>query len=262
MNVNRLQEGLHTKRFGKQVVFLREVGSTNDAAKELADSGAAEGTVVVAESQTAGRGRLGREWLSPRGGLYFSVILRPKLSAQEAVKLVFMAGLAAAEVAHEAYGLNVVTKWPNDVILEGRKLCGILSEMSIRGKDVSFVVLGFGVNANLNVRKTMPRPLRESVASLSDELGKKVELELLFRTLLQKLENLYDVFLHEGFARILEKWKEHANLGQVVMVTNGIEELSGVAVDVDDDGSLLVKLEEGPLKRVAVGDVSPQHGRT
>jgi len=257
MNVNKLQEGLQTKRLGRQIFFCREVGSTNDWAKELAFFGAAEGTVAVAETQTAGHGRQDREWFSPAGGLWFSVVLKPKLQAKETVKLVFAVSLAVAEVLSEKYGLRVETKWPNDVLIDGRKVCGILAEMNTKGEKVNYAVVGIGVNVNFNADKVFSQEMRKIATSLETELGKKVSLEELFRALLEKLENVYDSFIEKDFAPILASWKKYAGfLGSQVGVRSDAERFSGLAVDVDDDGSLIVKLEDGSLKHVACGDVS------
>jgi len=259
LNVNRLQEGLRTKRFGRNIVFLREVGSTNDLAKELAGYGAVEGTVVVAETQTCGRGRLDREWISPKGGLWFSIILRPELKPTEAVRLVFVSGLAVAEVLRELYGLKVETKWPNDVLVDGRKVSGILAEMNTTGEGVNFVIIGIGVNADFDVEKVFPEELKEVATSLETEIGGKVQLEALFRALLEKLETLYELFLKEGFGSILKKWKCYATfLGCQVEVSSETEKWFGLALDVDSDGSLVMRLEDGTLKRVFVGDATLQ----
>ena len=257
VNVDRLQEGLRTRRFGRTILFLREVGSTNDLAKELASYGVVEGTVVVAETQTAGRGRLGREWVSPKGGLWFSVILKPKLKPAEAVGLVFVAGLAVAEALRELYAVQVETKWPNDVLLKGRKVCGILSEMSTVDEKVNYVTVGVGVNANFDVEKAFPEELRANATSLENELGRKVKLEELFKALLEKLENVYELFLKEGFAPVLGKWKTYAGfLGSQVEVTSGTEKWVGLASDVGNDGALVMKLGDGTVKRVFVGDAT------
>ncbi len=257
VNVDRLQEGLRTKRFGRNILFLRKVGSTNDLAKELAGYGAAEGTVVVAETQTAGRGRLDREWVSPKGGLWFSVVLKPELKPAEAVRLVFVAGLAVAEVLHELYRVRVETKWPNDVVMKGRKVCGILTEMNTTGEKVNYVTVGVGVNANLDVEKVFPEDLRTVATSLENELGRKVGLEELFKALLERLENIYGLFLEEGFASVLGKWKKYAGfLGCQVEVTSGTEKWVGLASDVGNDGALVMRLEDGTVKRVFVGDAA------
>jgi len=257
ISVDKLQEGLLTKRLGKCIFYTREVGSTNEWAKELAKLGAEEGTVAVAETQTAGRGRLGREWLSPEGGLWFSVVLRPKLRVSEAVGLVFAASLAVAEVLHEAYGLAVETEWPNDVLVRGRKICGILCEMSTTSEAVNFVVVGAGVNVNLDVGSVLPRSLQSVATSVQNELGKKVRLEGLLRFMLEKLEIVYDLYVKEGVVPVLEKWKKYARfIGQTVRVASGNERVCGLVFDVDSEGALVLKLENGTLRRFLVGDVS------
>jgi BirA family biotin operon repressor/biotin-[acetyl-CoA-carboxylase] ligase len=257
INVDKLQESLHTKQFGKWIVFWREVGSTNDYAKKLANYGAPEGTVVIAETQTAGRGRLGREWVSPKGGLYFSIVLRPKLSASEAVRLVFVAGLAIAKVLDEVYGLRVETKWPNDVLVNGKKICGILSEMNTTEEKVNYAIVGIGLNANIDVEKKFQGQLKALVTSIENELGRIVKLEELFVVLLEKLESLYELFLKEGLNPILDGWKSYAGfLGKQVVVTGETERLCGLALDVDGDGALVVRLDNGAVKRVFVGDIS------
>jgi len=257
IRVNKLQEGLRTKRLGRSILFSREVDSTNEWAKELAMNGAYEGTVVMAETQTTGRGRLGREWVSPTGGLWFSFILRPKLRPAEAVKLTFVAGLAVAKVLREMFGSKAETKWPNDVLVNGRKICGILTEMNTTGETVNFVVVGIGVNANFDVEKAFPEPLKKVATSLENELGRKIRLEGLFRGLLERLENLYELFMKEGFDSILEEWKDCAGfLGCQVEVVSPNKKLSGLALDVDHDGALVVRLKDGTIRRVFVGDVS------
>jgi BirA family biotin operon repressor/biotin-[acetyl-CoA-carboxylase] ligase len=257
LNVGRLQEGLRTKRFGRNIVFLREVGSTNDFAKELAGYGAVEGTIVVAETQTCGRGRLDREWVSPKGGLWFSIILRPELKPAEAFGLAFVSGLAVAEVLRELYGLKAETKWPNDVLVNGRKVCGILTEMKTAGKRINYVIVGIGVNANFDVAKVFPEELRKIATSLENVLGRKVSLEELFKALIEKLENIHELFLKEGFGPVLKKWKAYAGfLGCQVEVASDSEELCGLALDVNSEGALILRLEEGTERRVFAGDLS------
>jgi BirA family biotin operon repressor/biotin-[acetyl-CoA-carboxylase] ligase len=257
MNLNKLQEGLQTRQFGRRIVFMHEASSTNDAAKELAILGAAEGTVVVAETQTVGRGRLARQWVSSKGGLYFSIVLRPRLNSKEAVKLVFVAGLAVAKVLDEMYKLSVGTKWPNDVLARGRKICGILSESQLSGDSVGFVVVGVGINANISVEKDFPEALKRTATSMKGELGKAVALEELFIGLVEEMEKEYDLFMHDGFSGILNRWKRYAVfLGGEVEVACGSERWQGLALDVDGDGALVLECEDGTTRRVLVGDVS------
>jgi BirA family biotin operon repressor/biotin-[acetyl-CoA-carboxylase] ligase len=257
LNVNQLQDGLCTRRFGRSILFSREVDSTNKWAKELATYGADEGTVVIAETQTKGRGRLDREWISPTGGLWFSLILSPNLSPTEAVRLTLVAGLAVAKVLREMFHLKTETKWPNDVLVNGRKICGVLTEMNTIGETVNFTIVGVGVNANFDVENVFPEQLKKAATSLEKELGRKVKLEKLFRALLEQLENLYELFVKEGFNPILEEWKNYAGfLGCKVEVSSPTGKMSGVALDVDDEGALVLRLEDGTVKRVFVGDVS------
>lgn len=257
LNVNQLQDGLRTRRFGRNILFSREVDSTNKWAKKLAIYGAGEGTVTIAETQMKGRGRLDREWISPTGGLWFSLILRPKLSPTEAIKLTFVAGLAVAKVLREMFDLRAETKWPNDVLVNGRKICGVLAEMNTTGETVNFVVVGVGVNVNFDVENVFPEQLKRVATSLEKELGRKVKLEKLFRALLERLENLYELFIKEGFNPILNEWKNYAGfLGCKVEVSSPAGKMSGLALDIDDEGALVLRLEDGTVKRVFVGDVS------
>ncbi|MEM3622562.1 MAG: biotin--[acetyl-CoA-carboxylase] ligase [Candidatus Bathyarchaeia archaeon] len=259
MKVDKIQENLQTKKLGKKILFLHEIGSTNDLAKEMANYRASEGTIAIAETQIAGRGRLDRQWFSPKGGLYFSVILRPKVTVKESVGLIFVASLAVAKVLHETYGLHAETKWPNDVLVNGRKVCGILSETKTKGEKVDYVVIGLGINANVDVEKKFPEELKTVATSLANELGKKVRLGELFKLLLEKLDSLYEQFLKEGFTQVLKEWKKYADfLGKTVEVTDGTGRFCGLALDVDNDGALIVGLEDGTVKRFFVGDISLQ----
>ncbi len=242
---------------GRTVFVAYSVDSTNEWAKQLAKLGACEGTVVVAETQTKGHGRLGRRWLSPVGGLWFSAILKPKLKAEEAVQLVFVASLAVAEVLHELYGLQARVKWPNDVLIKDRKVCGILAESSTTNNTVDYVVVGVGINANFDVKKALPEHLWSDTTSVRSELGRKVRFEKLFVNLIEKMEKTYGVLLKDGFVRILSDWKRYACfLGRAVCVNDGAEKLSGLAIDVNRDGSLVVQLENGVTRHFLVGDIS------
>ncbi len=257
VNVARLQEGLQTRWVGRNVFFSREIGSTNEWAKELAGLGACEGTVVLAEIQSAGRGRLGREWFSPVGGLWFSVILRPQLKPAESVRLVFAAGLAVAEALHEQYGLRVETKWPNDVLVNGRKICGVLTEMNSVGEKANFVVVGIGVNVNFDVSKVFPKELQRTTSSLEKECGRQVSLDELLRVLLVKLEKIYESSTLGDFSSVLLEWKKYARfLGSQAEVSTDDGKLCGVALDVDEEGALLLKQESGLVKHVFFGDIS------
>lgn len=236
--------------------FRREVNSTNEWAKELAEEGAEEGTITLAQTQKAGCGRLGREWISPKGGLWFSIILRPNQKASEAAKLVFVAGLAVAEVLQEKYGFEIETKWPNDVLVKGRKICGILCEMNTKGENVSYLIVGVGLNVNFSVHNVLPESIRSEATSIEDEQGGKVQLESLLGTLLQRMEECYRSFLETGFADTLRRWKNYAAfLGRTIIIIEP-HRLKGLAMDVDNNGALIVKLDEGTIRKVVAGDIA------
>ena len=256
IRLEEFKKSLQTRHFGKCIFFSREVNSTSDWAKELAETGAEEGTVTLAQAQTAGRGRLGREWISPKGGLWFSIVLRPYQKASDAMKLVFVASLVVAEILSEKYGLRTETKWPNDVLVNGKKICGVLAEMSTKGEKVNYVILGVGVNANFCAHNVLSESVKTTATSIQDELGKKIRLESLFRALLGEMERSYDRYVEAGFVPLLERWKRHAGfLGQMVVVTDQNERLNGLALDVDLEGALILRLEDGTVRRIVVGDV-------
>lgn len=261
-DLSRLQIGLRNRFLGKTMFFSKNVPSTNDWAEELARFGAFEGTVVVAVTQTRGRGRLHRKWVSPDGGLWFSVIFRPKLSARDAHKLTFVAGVAVAETLREMYGLKTETKWPNDVSVDGRKICGILGKANASGGKVDFVILGIGVNANFDPKHALPKSLREKATSLENELGRRVRLEKLLAKLLEKLEETYDIYAREGFNTVLEKWKGYACfLGHEVELSDKNLKIKGLACGVNQDGALVLRLEDGNLANIVTGDVSMRSDR-
>ncbi|MGA3192132.1 MAG: biotin--[acetyl-CoA-carboxylase] ligase [Candidatus Bathyarchaeia archaeon] len=257
LNPGKLQEGSRTRLLGKSILFSKEVASTNQWAKKLASQGAPEGWITIAETQTHGRGRLDREWISPLGGLWFSLILRPKQGLAKTAELTFVAGVAVAETLHEQYGLRTQTKWPNDVLVNGRKICGILGEATTKGKEIGAVVLGIGINANFDAERVLPESIRARTTSLETELNRTIQLEELFSRLLEKLETIYALYSRRGFSSILRRWKRYAGfLGQEVEVTERNEKVRGLAYDVDKDGSLILKLENGTFKHVFAGDVS------
>jgi biotin-[acetyl-CoA-carboxylase] ligase BirA-like protein len=251
-----VRKGLQTDFIGKTIRHFREVTSTNDIAKELAAKGAEEGTVVIAETQTQGRGRIGRRWASPTGGIWFSTVLRPDVTPKDALRLTLTAAVAVAHAIRETLELNAEIKWPNDVLIHGRKVCGILTEMSTRGQTVDFVTLGIGINANVDI-DTFPENLRASLTSLRTELKREVNRESLLQALLEELENQYKILIQQGFGQILKEWKSLAMfLGSYVEVAVYDEKLSGFATDVDHNGALLIKTQDGRIRKVTSGDVT------
>ena len=245
---------LNTHDLGQTLHWSEELASTNDRARELADAGAVHGEVVVAESQTAGRGRRGRSWSSPaRQNLYLSVILRPSLPPQRAPELTLLSSVAACEACRKA-GVEAGIKWPNDVLVGGRKVAGILTELSAEPDAVHWVVLGIGVNLNSGP-EDFPAELREVVTSLSIERGQPVPRALFAAALLSELEQWLDLHADEGFGPIRAAWRERSvTLGREVRADGENGEIAGVAEDIDETGALLVRVRGG-LVRVVAGDV-------
>jgi len=256
MRPNKVKASLRTKRIGRTIHSFRQVSSTNDIAKELAAKGAKEGTVVVAETQTRGRGRLGREWFSPKGGIWLSIILRPKISPKDASKLTLTTSVAVARAINKLYDLKAKIKWPNDVQINGRKVCGILTEATTRGKTTDFVVVGIGVNANIDL-SFLPETLRGSTTSLKEELKTEIERERFLSALLNEIERYYKLFAQVKFYSILREWRSLcSHMGSQVKITSFNETFEGRAVDVDENGALQVKLGDGTTRRVVSGDVT------
>jgi len=237
--------------------LIEETSSTNELAKQLALSGAKEGTIIISATQSSGRGRLRRTWASPLGGLWFSIILRPRIRPADVHKLTVLAGLSAAETLRRLYGLAIETKWPNDILVDGRKICGILCEAHSKGEKVNFAIVGIGINANFDPLKALPNSIAANASSIETELGRRIRLEDLLAALLERLEANYDTCMESGFASILAVWKKHASfLGQEVRVIDRGKPITGLAEDVDEEGYLVIKLKNGTSKHVLAGDVS------
>jgi BirA family biotin operon repressor/biotin-[acetyl-CoA-carboxylase] ligase len=247
---------LSTHDLGRTIHYYDTLPSTNELAFRLAHDGAEHGEVVVTEQQTAGKGRRGRVWASPPGlNLYFSAILRPlELPPQHAPELTLVAAVALTEVLREA-GTEAAIKWPNDVQIDGRKVAGILTELSAEPERVHFVVLGVGVNLNAQPEH-FPEELRATATSLGLVRGQRVPRALFTANLWTRLEEWLDLHLETGFDAVRQRWKElSCTLGQDVLVRTDRREFRGLAEDIDTSGALLVRTEDGSVERVLAGDV-------
>jgi len=248
---------METEWLGRRIQVFDEIPSTNDLAKKLAAEGTAEGTVVIADKQTQGRGRMGRAWSSPAGqGLWFSVVLRPPLQPYQASELVFVAAVGVCQALRDLTGLDILIKWPNDLLLDGKKVCGILAEMSAEIDLLNYVVIGIGINVNQR-EEDFPAELAMTATSLrlaSEEYFRRSEL---LPAILLQLERAYIGYLQKGFAYILDLWKTmNCTLGREVKVISHGTEYYGKAEDLAQDGSLLVRKADQQLEKVMVGDVS------
>lgn len=241
-------------RFGEVVHHLEAVTSTQDIAKDMALKGTPEGTVVVAKKQTQGRGRLGRKWFSPEGGLWFSVILRPDIAPGETPRITLLGAVSIAQAIREVTGLEAEIKWPNDILIKDRKVAGILTEANAIVEKINFILLGIGINVNVDT-SIFPEDLLMPATSLSVESGKEIQLPLLLQSCLEYLQSYY-AWLKTDFEKILGEWRNlSAILGRKVRVSALGETLEGIAVDVDEQGSLLLKVPSGEVMAIRTGDL-------
>ena len=256
LSAEEVKNSLSTKILGSDIKYFTTTDSTNNQAKKLAMDGAVDGTIVISEEQNGGRGRLSRSFFCPKyKGIWFSVILRPDFLPQEAPKCTLLAAVAVTKAIYDVTGVKVGIKWPNDILYNGKKLVGILTEMSAEMERINYIVLGIGIDVNISVEET-PEDIRDIMTSLSQITGKKVSRLELLNKLLYHLEQLYIMAQKQSFAPILDEWRKYSiTLNQEIKVISGNDVTYGEAVDIDDDGALLVKIN-GQIKRVLAGDVS------
>jgi len=242
---------LGTRFVGQKVIYYPSLTSTMEVAKQEARLGAVEGTVIVAGEQTIGRGRRKRAWLSPKGNIALSIILYP--SADYLPNLIMLSSLAVVYSIESITGLKPQLKWPNDALIKGKKVCGILIESRVKGKKADYAVIGIGINANLRL---VDYPEISPIAtSLSDELGREVPELYLIRRLLVELEKLYLALL--SGEPVYEQWRDRlVTLGRRVQVNWGKTRYEGIAESVARDGSLLLRCSDGSLAKIVAGDVT------
>ena len=246
-----------TKIVGRDIHVFEQTTSTNDVIEKLARDGVKEGAVVFAESQTKGRGRLGRAWMSPaRKGLWFSILLRPELRPQETTQLTVASATALRRAIQSETGLNPEIKWPNDILIGGKKVAGILTELSAELDRVKHVILGVGVDVNLGANE-FPQELRRTATSLKIETGKAVSRPELATAILRELDCDYARVCGNLFANVADEWEAHCTtIGRVVTIRVGGRQVRGRAESLDDDGALLLRTEHGHLERITGGDVT------
>ena len=243
-------DALHPWEFpGREatVHYFSEVDSTMDIARELARKGCPDFSVVIAGRQNNGRGRLRRNWHSARGGLYFTVVLRPQIPPVISPRVIFCASLTLVRILHRRFNVNAGVKWPNDILIDERKICGMLSEMEAEADQVNYLNVGVGLNVNND-----PTRLEPNAVSLKQILGRPVSR----KKLLAEYLNAFESHLSEyGVDRAVEQWKEYTvTLNRNVRIVTGSETIEGRAVDVDENWSLLLERNDGSLKTVFYGD--------
>ena len=243
-------KGLETDFVGKDLRYFREVSSTNEAAREIA-ANCENGTVVLAEVQTKGRGRLSRPWHSPTGGIWISIVLKPEIPLAQAYRINMAVSVAIARAMFSLYGIKAGIKWPNDLLVNDRKLCGILMEVSAETDRLEYAVVGIGINANVDENSF---PSDWNATSLSREMGSQVSRTKLIQTLLMEIENAYKQM---GELDTYLDWRDRSvTLGRRVRVTSSDGDLEGQAVYLSEDGALGIELagEHGEIRRVVAGD--------
>ncbi len=246
-----------TRIIGRDIQVFEQTTSTNDVVEKLARDGVREGVVVFAESQTKGRGRLGRKWVSPaRKGLWFSILLRPNLRPQETTQLTVASATALRRAIVSETGLDVEIKWPNDILIGGKKVAGILTEMSAELDRVRHVIPGIGIDVNQDVSE-FPPELRKIATSLKIESGESVSRAALAVAILRELGEEYTRVCAGKFSGIADEWEEHCGtIGKEVTVQIGDRKIRGRAESLDDDGSLVLRTEHGRLQCITGGDVT------
>lgn len=251
----RIREYLHTKWLGSTILYEPEMDSTNIQAKRLGEHDAVNGTVVVTECQTAGRGRRGKTWVSPAGNCYFSILLRPEVLVDRASIITLVSAMALAKAIKQVAALDTMIKWPNDVIANGKKLCGILTESSTDLEYINYAVVGIGINAN---QTDFPEEIKDMASSIRLETGKEVNRAELLGTFLNVFETYYETFLEtEDLTKLSEEYNRLlVNRGREVKIIEKETERILTAVGIDDKGGLIVEDCNGQRETIISGEVS------
>ena len=253
-----VQRGLSTTYIGKKIYYFPELESTNIAAKEKAlhrAEGMSEGTLIIAERQSAGKGRLGREWFSPAGGIWLSIILYPQLSPSYISRITLMTAVATVKALENYTLIKPKIKWPNDILINEKKVCGILTEMSAELDIINWVVVGIGVNVNIDHQR-FPEDIQANTISLKEVSGEEVLRVKLAQTFLQEFEKYYEKLKRKEFSSILKEWKLYSHtLGKKIRVDMGERIITGEAIDINEEGALILKKEDGELIKIISGTI-------
>jgi len=252
-----IRDTLSTKKLGQgEIYYFSELDSTNNEGKKQANLGCREGAIVLSETQNGGRGRLSRSWFSPPGkGIWLSVVLRPPFNPYDAPKCTLLAAVAVTKAIRSITGVECGIKWPNDILYQGKKIVGILTDMSAEIDVINYVVIGMGINVNIEEQE-FPAELVHIATSLAIIVGHHVSRLVLLNAVLTELEQAYESVIQRGFSEMLDEWRElSVTLGKNVNVVGSGREFSGIAINIDNDGALLVQTEEA-IERVLAGDVS------
>ncbi|WLD91800.1 biotin--[acetyl-CoA-carboxylase] ligase [Alkalihalobacillus sp. AL-G] len=257
LHPGEIKSNLKTEKLGQNVHYEEQVTSTQEIAHRLAMEGAPEGTIAIAEQQTTGRGRLGRPWHSPKGsGIWMSIILKPNIPPQQAPQLTLLAAVSVVQGIQKSTGLKPQIKWPNDILIDGKKIVGILTELQAEADRVNSVIMGIGINVN-TPEDSFPEELASIATSLKVENGgSDIDRSELVRSILEEMEKLYTLYLEHGFAPIKLLWEgSAASLGKHVRVKTLSGELTGKAQGITDEGVLLIEDQAGEVHQVYSADI-------
>jgi BirA family transcriptional regulator, biotin operon repressor / biotin---[acetyl-CoA-carboxylase] ligase len=251
---SEIKAGLATKFLGKEVIYEKSTTSTQEIAHKLANSGVKEGTIVVADEQVGGKGRLGRPWYSPIGtGIWLSMILKPKIPPQQAPQLTLLTAVAVIRGIRAVTGLQCDIKWPNDILLEGKKLVGILTEMQADPDQIHSVIIGIGINVN---QLTFPDEINEIATSLRLIKQEEINRASVIKSVMEHFEQLYELFLAEGFLPIKKMWEAHAiTIGRNIIARSISGSIQGFAKGITDDGVLLLEDDLGVIHKIYSADI-------
>jgi BirA family biotin operon repressor/biotin-[acetyl-CoA-carboxylase] ligase len=255
LNADEIQKELKTQVIAKKIYAFAQLSSTNDFAKRLAQAGENEGSLIISEQQTKGRGRLGRSWESPPGqGLWFSLVLRPNISIEKIGLISLFAGVSVAQAVENMTNLTPALKWPNDLLINSKKFCGVLIESEIESRTLSFLVLGIGINVNQSVLDFSDITLTHAT-SLQIESGAAIDRIKLLVEVLHNFERNYSDFKSENFSNILNEWKKRCPyLNKKIVIRQNHRQLKGVFENLDESGRLLLRLANGEIKKISEGE--------
>jgi BirA family biotin operon repressor/biotin-[acetyl-CoA-carboxylase] ligase len=256
ITAKEILNNLSTNIFGKDIFFYQVVTSTQKIATEMAMSGAAEGTVIVAEEQTEGRGRLQRKWHTPSGNsVAMSIIIRPRILLSSTPHFTLLVAVSIVKAIKDISTLNPKIKWPNDILINGKKSVGILTELNAEADQINFLIVGIGINVN-QVIDDLPKEIQNIATSLAIEDGKKFRRAELIRSILTNLEYFYEKYIKEGFTSIKDIWeKESCTIGENIIAKTSLETIEGRAVGITNDGILLLEDKEGNIHNIISGDI-------
>lgn len=250
-----ISRGLGTKYIGHSIHFYEELESTNNTAKQFVDQDAEDGTVIIAAKQTAGRTRKHEKWASPEGGIYMTMLLRPDVSLEEASKLTIVTGVAIAKTLHDEFDVDVGIKWPNDVLIGKKKICGILTEAVTDYDKVKAVLVGIGIDVNID-KKDIPDELKNKATSVKEEVNVEYRRADILRAFFKIFEELYDEFKKGNFKHIVSEWRRLSSTsGNRIKAYKDGHAVIADAVGIDNDGALIIELDDGELDKITSGEI-------